>query len=125
MATALMMTVSLSWAKPFSGNSTVTFAKTALATTLVTTVVWLIVTLATGPEPQEVLLKFYRAVRPHVDGWKPIAKLVPEITPTRVIWAVICFRGSWAAPWCTWHCSALDTCSCFSTRRGLCSWFSR
>ncbi len=83
MATALLMTVSLNRAMPFSGNSTVIFAKTALATTVVTTLVWLVVTLATGPEPQEVLLKFYRSVRPHVDGWQPIARLAPEITPTR------------------------------------------
>jgi SSS family solute:Na+ symporter len=82
MATALVMTISLRWATPFSGNSTVTFAKTALATTVVTTIVWLIVTFLTSPEPQEVLLKFYRAVRPHVDGWKPIARLAPEVPAT-------------------------------------------
>jgi SSS family solute:Na+ symporter len=49
----------------------------------VTTVVWLIVTFITAPEPQDVLVKFYRAVRPHVDGWKPIARLTPDIVPTR------------------------------------------
>src|SRR5256885_8100010 len=37
MATALVMTVSLRWAAPFSGTSTVVFAKTALTTTAVTT----------------------------------------------------------------------------------------
>ncbi len=83
MATALLMTVLLRWAAPFSGSNPVVFAKTALATTLVTTLVWLIVTFATAPEPQNVLLDFYRSVRPHVSGWQPIARLAPEIVPTR------------------------------------------
>jgi Na+/proline symporter len=83
MATALVMTVLLRWAAPFSGASTVVFAKTALTTTVVTTLVWLIVTFATKPEPESVLLKFYRDVRPHVSGWQPMARLAPEVPPTR------------------------------------------
>jgi len=83
MATALLMTLLLRWAAPFSGSNPVVFAKTALATTLVTTLVWLIVTFATAPEPQNVLIDFYRSVRPHVSGWQPIARLAPEIVPTR------------------------------------------
>jgi solute:Na+ symporter, SSS family len=83
MATALLMTVLLRWAAPFSGSNPVVFAKTALTTTLVTTLVWLIATFATAPEPQNVLLDFYRSVRPHVSGWQPIARLAPEVVPTR------------------------------------------
>jgi len=83
MATALLITVLLRWAAPFSGSNPVVFAKTALVTTLVTTLVWLIVTFTTAPEPQNVLLDFYRSVRPHVSGWQPIARLAPEIVPTR------------------------------------------
>jgi SSS family solute:Na+ symporter len=83
MATALLMTVLLRWAAPFSGSNPVVFAKTALVTTLVTTLVWLIVTFATAAEPQNVLIHFYRRVRPHVSGWGPIARLAPEIVPTR------------------------------------------
>src|SRR5437870_6607149 len=83
MATALLMTVLLRWAAPFSGSNPVVFAKTAPVTTLVTTLVWLIVTFTTAPEPQNVLLDFYRSVRPHVTGWQPIARLAPEIVPTR------------------------------------------
>ena len=96
MATALVMTVLLRWAAPFSGTSTVVFAKTALTTTAVTTLVWLVVTFATKPEPQEMLLKFYRSVRPHVSGWQPVARLAPEIIATRdlgrnlVSWALGC-----------------------------------
>src|SRR3954470_13106047 len=69
MATALVMTISLCVMEPFSGSNPVVFAKTALTTSAVTTLVWVIVTFATSPEPQEILLKFYREVRPHVSGW--------------------------------------------------------
>jgi SSS family solute:Na+ symporter len=83
MATALFMTIVLRGIAPFSGSSTVVFAKTALITSAVTTLVWLIVTYATKPEPEQVLLKFYRDVRPQISGWKPVARLAPEVPPTR------------------------------------------
>jgi Na+/proline symporter len=83
MATALVVTIGLRWAEPFSGSSPVVFAKTALATAAVTTVVWVMVTFLTKPEPEAVLLKFYRDVRPDVTGWKPIAEKAPEVPPTR------------------------------------------
>src|SRR6476660_6784165 len=83
MATALVVTIWLRWTEPFSGTNPVVFAKTALTTTVITTLVWLIVTYATKAEPENVLVKFYRSVRPHVTGWKPIARLAPEVPPTR------------------------------------------
>ena len=83
MATALVSSLVLRWWQPFSGNQPVVFAKTALTTTAITTLVWVIVTLLTRPEPEPVLVKFYRQVRPHVAGWSAIALLAPEITPTR------------------------------------------
>ena len=93
MATAMGMTLALHWnrvwlslaGRPefFSGSSTVIFAKTTLTTTLVTTLVWIAVTLVTSPEPEAILLAFYRKVRPQVTGWRAIAMLAPEIRPTR------------------------------------------
>ncbi len=83
MATALVASVVLRWVAPFSGAGPAVFAKTALTTTAVTTVVWVTVTLATSPEPESVLVNFYRAVRPHVSGWQPVAQLAPDIPPTR------------------------------------------
>ena len=68
--------------EPFSGSSTVIFAKTTLTTTSVTTVVWIVVTLFTSPEPEAILLAFYRKVRPQVTGWRVIAGLAPEVRPT-------------------------------------------
>ena len=92
MTTALAMTLLMHAPGPwmwllgrpqaFTGPATVVFAKTTLLTTGVTTLVWVAVTFLTPPEPQEVLLAFYRKVRPHAAGWKRIAKLAPEIQPT-------------------------------------------
>lgn len=83
MVTALVASVLLRWVAPFAGSGPAVFAKTALTTTAVTTLVWLIVTFATKAEPESVLTSFYRAVRPHAAGWQPIAKLSPETPPTR------------------------------------------
>ena len=48
-----------------------------------TTLVWIIVTLATKAEPEALLTSFYRTVRPHVGGWQPVARLAPDVPPTR------------------------------------------
>ncbi len=93
MITALAVTLGLNWpwlssalmGRPefFTGSATVVFAKTALATTLVTSIVWIAVTFFTRPEGEAVLVAFYRKVRPQITGWAPIAALAPEIAPTR------------------------------------------
>jgi solute:Na+ symporter, SSS family len=83
MATALVVTIGLRWAEPFSGTNPVVFAKTALTTTLITSLLWLVVTYMTKAEPAAVLLKFYRSVRPQITGWQPVASLAPEVPPTR------------------------------------------
>src|SRR5438445_11238118 len=89
MAVTLLLHVQRPWlwllgrTEPFMGSASVVFAKTTLVTTGVTTLVWVAVTLLTPPEPQEVLVAFYRKVHPHVAGWKAIASQAPEIQPTR------------------------------------------
>jgi hypothetical protein len=42
-----------------------------------------VVTLLTPAEPSEVLLRFYRKVKPHAAGWRHIAKLAPDLPETR------------------------------------------
>jgi Na+/proline symporter len=55
-------------------QSTGDFAFTMLTTVGVTTVVWLAVTLLTRPEPEAVLERFYRQVRPGGRGWAPVSR---------------------------------------------------
>jgi Na+/proline symporter len=96
MATALVMTLILHHWQIFGGSTPVIFAKTTLTTTAVTTAVWIAVTFLTPPEPQEILLPFYRKVRPHAAGWRHIAALAPDVPETRdlgknlLAWALGC-----------------------------------
>jgi len=96
MACSLAVTMVLNRWQPFVGNSSLVFAKSALATTVVTTIVWLSVTLLTKPERDEVLVRFYRNVRPDVRGWKRVAAQVPDVVPHRDLgsnlraWALGC-----------------------------------
>jgi Na+/proline symporter len=78
MACSLAVTVTLNALHPFqqagmSAASPVVFAKTALTTTVVTTLAWLVVTMLTPAEPKKTLEAFYRLVRPDVRGWGPVA----------------------------------------------------
>jgi Na+/proline symporter len=66
-----------------SGNNAVVFAKTAIITTAITTVAWLIATFVTNPESDQKLLSFYRRVHPSVYGWRRIAKLAPDMPEVR------------------------------------------
>ncbi len=67
----------------FSGNDALVYAKTALITGAITTVVWIVATVLAGPESQDTLVSFYRRVYPTVYGWRPIARLVPEMPEVR------------------------------------------
>jgi solute:Na+ symporter, SSS family len=82
MTAAFVVSLSLRHVN-FIGNDSVVFAKTALITTVATTIVWMITTLLTRPEPEERLLQFYRRVRPTIQGWRRIAALAPEVRPVR------------------------------------------
>jgi len=57
------------------------FAKIMLLTVGFSTVVWVIVTYLTKPEPEEVLLRFYRKTRPGGPLWKPIARKLGNPSP--------------------------------------------
>ena len=49
------------------------FAYLMLVTVGTTSVVWIVVTMLTSPEPMEKLIAFYRRVRPEGPGWTEIA----------------------------------------------------
>jgi solute:Na+ symporter, SSS family len=55
-------------------TSTKDYAVAMIITVGVTTAVWLTVTFLTQPEPEAVLDRFYRKVRPGGIGWRPIAQ---------------------------------------------------
>jgi hypothetical protein len=50
------------------------FAYLMLVTVAVTTIVWLLTTFLTAPEPAETLIGFYRKVLPEGPGWSRIAR---------------------------------------------------
>jgi solute:Na+ symporter, SSS family len=95
MIAAATMAVGLSHVK-FIGNDAVVYAKSAIITGAVTTIVWIIATFITKPESEQTLTSFYRRVHPTVYGWKPIARLVPELGEVRDVasntfnWAMGC-----------------------------------
>jgi solute:Na+ symporter, SSS family len=67
--TSIVLQVGLKWD---SGNPR-QFAYLMLVTVGVTTVVWVVTTMLTAPEPNEKLIAFYRRVRPEGPGWNRIA----------------------------------------------------
>ena len=93
MATSLCVALLLRWdalwaailhrPQLFEGSPAVTFAKSALTTTLITTIVWIAVTFLTSPEPDGTLQSFYRLARPDARGWRSIAARTPDVPPTR------------------------------------------
>ncbi len=79
MTTALVVSLAIRWTAPFHGSEPAVFAKQTLVTTLVTTAAWVLVTLLTPAEPRDTLVQFYRRVRPDVLGWRPIARMAPDV----------------------------------------------
>ena len=58
----------------FAANDPNAIAAVMLVTVAVSTVVWVVVTFATAPEPPAVLDAFYRRVRPGGPGWAPVSR---------------------------------------------------
>jgi solute:Na+ symporter, SSS family len=58
------------------------FAWIMIITVTITTAVWLAVTFLTKPESRETLVAFYRRTHPSAAGWRPIARLAPEVRPS-------------------------------------------
>ena len=81
MLSAFVVSVSLQTIWGFDSARPVEEAWIMIITVAITTVVWLAVTFLTKPESQETLVSFYRRTAPSVAGWRPIAKLAPEIKP--------------------------------------------
>jgi len=90
MASALVVSLTL---RGFLDDSPRGFALGLIITTLSTTVVWLVVTMLTEPEPRTTLDAFYRKVLPAGPGWGVIAResgIAPipgELSRNALAWA--------------------------------------
>jgi solute:Na+ symporter, SSS family len=73
LCTSAIVATALKLANVFPQSDPNAVAKSLLVTVVATTVVWIVVTLATGPEPEATLLRFFERVRPNASGWGPIA----------------------------------------------------
>jgi solute:Na+ symporter, SSS family len=82
MIAAAVMTFALH-SVHFTGNNAVVYAKSALITGGVTTIVWIVTTFVTKPESDATLTAFYRRVHPTVYGWRHVARVVPELPEVR------------------------------------------
>ena len=83
MISAFVVSIVLQAVFGLNSDDPIQFAHIMLITVAITTVVWLVVTFATAPEPVAKLEAFYRRVRPSELGWKPIAKLAYDVPPAR------------------------------------------
>jgi SSS family solute:Na+ symporter len=69
------------------GNDPHGFAWLMILTTGFTTIVWLVVTFLTAPEPIAKLSAFYDTVRPSSFGWGPIAQNAGFETKQSLLWS--------------------------------------
>ncbi|MGH9314668.1 MAG: sodium:solute symporter family transporter, partial [Vicinamibacterales bacterium] len=95
MVAALTVSLTLTWAGVFDAATPIGFAQTMLTTVGVTTIVWIVATFSTSPEPMDTLVAFYRRVRPAGPGWArvravagPPAGGVDELGPAFVNWVL-------------------------------------
>jgi SSS family solute:Na+ symporter len=83
MISAFLVSVSLQIFFRYDSDDPVDFAWIMIITVSITTAVWLLATFLTAPEPDATLVAFYRRARPSLTGWSRIAKLAPEVRPSR------------------------------------------
>ena len=90
MISAFAVSIFLQAAIGLNSDDPVQFAEIMLMTVGVTTVVWLAATYLTAPEPMPKLIAFYRRVRPSGPGWRHVARLAPDVPPSRdLAWNLI------------------------------------
>ena len=82
MLAALLVSVYLQAIRGLNSDNALDFAWIMLITVAVTSVVWITVTFLTAPESNATLIAFYRRVHPSLAGWRPIAKLAPDVKPS-------------------------------------------
>src|SRR5207237_10114948 len=83
MVSAFVVSLTLQLGFRYNSDKPEDFAWLMIITVGVTTMVWLAVTFATPPEPDAVLVAFYRRSKPSTAGWRRIAKLAPDVHPAQ------------------------------------------
>ncbi|HXQ72068.1 MAG TPA: sodium:solute symporter family protein [Pyrinomonadaceae bacterium] len=73
MITAALVSIFLQLGLKWDSDNPKQFAFLMLVTVGITTIVWVIATMVTSPEPTEKLIAFYNRVRPEGPGWNRIA----------------------------------------------------
>ena len=76
MASAAVVSLFLQLGLKWDSDRPRDFAYIMMVTVGVTTIVWLIATFVTPPEPEATLTSFYRKVRPQGPGWNAIARRI-------------------------------------------------
>jgi SSS family solute:Na+ symporter len=82
MISGFVVSVALQTLWGLDTDKPVDFAWIMIVTVTITTIVWLAVTFLTKPESKETLIAFYRRTHPSEGGWRPIAKLAPDVRPS-------------------------------------------
>ena len=83
MIAAFVMSVGLQTIGGLDSSRPVDEAWIMLITVAVTTLVWIAVTFMTAPESNDTLVAFFRRTAPSLTGWRPIARLAPDVKPRR------------------------------------------
>jgi SSS family solute:Na+ symporter len=86
MICAFLTSVTLQRGFGLDSDNPVDFAWIMIITVAVTTAVWLTVTFLTPPEPMDTLVKFFHRARPGMAGWRPVARLAPEVKASAAGW---------------------------------------
>ena len=94
MITSFVVSIGLQYIGHFKSDDPRQFAWTVLITVAASTIVWLSMTLLTAPEDKQLLLAFYRRVKPSPTLWGPIAREAVDVTPKRDEWSNLL---DWAA----------------------------
>ena len=82
MIAAMIVSIVLQAIIGLNGDNPKDFAWIMIVTVAVTTAVWLLVTFMTPPESKDTLVAFYRRTHPSMAGWRPVAKLAPDVKPS-------------------------------------------
>jgi SSS family solute:Na+ symporter len=82
MISGFVVSVALQTMWGLDTDKPVDFAWIMIITVTITTIVWLTVTFLTKPESKETLIAFYLRTHPSEAGWRPIAKLAPDVRPS-------------------------------------------